>query len=153
MLVFLHNSGYGIEVGRHHNCLRPVALQFEFCGLLSIYKGFMPLPNRRITKHFLPKCLLYNTFVSLGIFFKHTQNLIAQCYSPDTSIFHEYSVTHCLAIHECSVSYASFFFILHVYYCIHLLLHSRAFYQLRKSVSLFPHPQSYAIGVRQYAFG
>ncbi len=57
-----------------------------------------------------PNASFNNAVVSLSVFFKHTQNLIAQRCSTDTSIFSEYSVTHCLAIHECFESYACFFF-------------------------------------------
>ncbi len=105
--------------------------QFEFCCLSSIYKDFMPPPNS--ANVFFPNASFNNVVVSLGVFFKRTQNLIAQHCSADTYMFPKYSVTHCLAIHECSVSYARFFFFLHVDCCTHLLLHSCAFYRPRKS--------------------
>ncbi len=70
------------------------------------------LYNCRIVESFnisFPNASFNNAVVSLGVFFKHTQNLIAQHCSPDTSIFSKYSVTHCLMIHECSASYVRFF--------------------------------------------
>ncbi len=50
-----------------------------------------------------------NTVVSLGVFFRRTQNLIMKCCSTNTSIFSEYSVIHCPAIYEYSALYAHFF--------------------------------------------
>ncbi len=81
-----------------------------------------------------PNASFNNAVVSLGIFLKRTQNLIAQRCSSNTSIFSEYSATHCLVIHEYSVSYPRFFFFFRVYCCTDLLLHSRVFYYPRKSV-------------------
>ncbi len=51
-----------------------------------------------------------NVVVSLGVFFKHTQNLIAQR-STDKLIFSEYSATHCLAIHVCFLCRTITFFL------------------------------------------
>ncbi len=80
-----------------------------------------------------PNAFFNNVVVSLSVFFKCTQNLITLCCSADTSIFFKYSASHCLAIQKCSMSYARFFFFLHINYCTHLLIRSRAFYRLRKS--------------------
>ncbi len=79
-----------------------------------------------------PNVCFNNAVVLLGVFFKSTQNLITQHCSTDTSSFSKYSATHCLSIHECSASYARFFFFLRVHCCTHLLLRSRAFYPTRK---------------------
>ncbi len=107
---------------------------FEFCWLSSIYKGFMSPRIVESCKVSFQNDSFNITVVSLSIFFKHTKNLIAQ-HSIDTSIFSEYSATHYRAIHECSASYARFFFFLRVNCCEHLLLHSHAFYRQRKSFS------------------
>ncbi len=48
-----------------------------------------------------PNASVNNVIVSLGLFFTFTQNLIEHRCSADTSIFSEYSATHCLVIHEC----------------------------------------------------
>ncbi len=89
-----------------------------------------------------PNASFNTVIVSLGIFFKRIQNLIIQHCSTDTSIFSEYSVTHCLAIHKCSASYAHFFFFLHVDCCTHLPLSSSAFYRPRKSFFPFLRTQN-----------
>ncbi len=80
-----------------------------------------------------PNASFNNVVVSFIVFFKHTHNLTVQHCSADTSIFSKHSVTHCLAIHECSSLYARLFFFLHVDCFTHLLLRSHVFYQPRKS--------------------
>ncbi len=94
-----------------------------------------------------------NAVVSLGIFFKHTQNLIAQrCYT-DISIFSEYSAIHCLAIYECSASYTNLLFL-----SSRQLLYtspptfSCVWLAEKIAFSLSPCAQSFAVGVRQHAF-
>ncbi len=49
-----------------------------------------------------PNVSFNNAILSVGVFFKHTQNLITQYYSTDIRIFSEYSGTRSLAIYECS---------------------------------------------------
>ncbi len=85
-----------------------------------------------------PNASFNNAVVSPGIFFKLTQNLITQRCSTDTSIFSDYSATHCLAIHKCSASYTLFLFFLHINCCTHLFICSHAYYWPRKSFFLSP---------------
>ncbi len=74
MPVFLDNSGDGIDVGRRRNYSRRTTLQFKFCWLSFVYKGFMPLPNRESHDVSFLNASFNNAVVSLCVFFKHTQN-------------------------------------------------------------------------------
>ncbi len=128
--------------------------QFEFCWR-SFVCSTKALCHCQIVKSpnvSFPNASFNNVVVLIGVFFKRTQNLIVQHCSADASIFSKYSAAYYLAIHECSASYALFFFFLHVDCCTHLLLHFRAFYQLRKFFLLSLRSQSFAVGVRQHAF-
>ncbi len=134
MPVFLDNSGNSIDVGHYQKCLQRTAPPPRVVRILLTLVRLQRLyATTESPSVFFPNSIYNNAFLLLGVFFMNTQNLITQHCSADASIFTEYLVTHCLEIHKCSVSYTRFFFFLQIDCCSHLLLHSRAFYRLRKS--------------------
>ncbi len=136
---------------------------FDEDGLREFLMTCIRLPSTKAICHCqivespnisFPNATIINAVVSLCVFLKSTQNLIAQHCSTDTSIFSEYSATHCLAIHACSALYARFFFFLHIDCCaVHICSYILVYFISRTIVfSLSPHAQSLAIRMCKHAF-
>ncbi len=119
MLVFLDNRGDSIDVGHCHNCLRRTASQFEFCWLLSIYKGFMPPPNRKSPNVSFPNASFKNTVVSLSNFFKHTQNIRYNHFFPNIQ---RHTVWQYTSVLRCALHFFSFFTSTAVHICSYVLV-------------------------------